>query len=114
MKNITILSLSYLLLLLVICNVLKVRYGKTKKMNATTDYVHMLNATMCATTRVICVLLETYQTETGVKVPEILKPYMPEQYQNEIPFVKPAPIDMEEGSKKSKKHKEGMAKKEQK
>jgi len=42
-----------------------------------TDYVHMLNATMCATTRVICALLELYQTDTGIKVPEVLKPYMP-------------------------------------
>ena len=37
----------------------------------------MLNATMCAVTRVICVLLELNQTETGVKVPAILKPWMP-------------------------------------
>jgi hypothetical protein len=43
-----------------------------------TDYVHMLNATMCATTRVICALLEVYQTETGIKVPEVLKPYLPQ------------------------------------
>lgn len=47
---------------------LLVRYGMTKKMNANIDYVHMLNATMCATTRVICAILETHQTETGVKV----------------------------------------------
>lgn len=44
------------------------RYGQTKKMNAAIDYVHMLNATMCATTRVICAILETHQTETGIKV----------------------------------------------
>jgi seryl-tRNA synthetase len=37
----------------------------------------MLNATMCAVTRVICVILELNQTETGVKVPEILKQWMP-------------------------------------
>jgi seryl-tRNA synthetase len=47
---------------------LLVRYGQTKKMNASTDYVHMLNATMCAATRVICAILETNQTETGVLV----------------------------------------------
>ena len=41
------------------------------------DFVHMLNATMCATTRVICAILEIYQTETGVKVPEALRPFMP-------------------------------------
>ena len=33
-----------------------------------TEYCHMLNATMCAVTRVICVLLEQNQTETGIKV----------------------------------------------
>lgn len=86
---------------------LLVRYGQTKKMNEKVDYVHMLNATACATTRVICAILETYQTETGVKVPEILKKYMPTRYQDEIPFVKPAPIDEEE-TKKQKKQKEGM------
>jgi hypothetical protein len=38
----------------------------------------MLNATACATTRVICALMETHQTETGIKIPEVLAPYMPE------------------------------------
>ncbi|XP_050539081.1 serine--tRNA ligase, cytoplasmic [Daktulosphaira vitifoliae] len=86
---------------------LLVRYGQTKKMNEKVDYVHMLNATACATTRVICAILETYQTETGIKVPELLKKYMPLRYQEEIPFVKVAPIDEEE-TKKQKKQKEGM------
>lgn len=86
---------------------LLVRYGQTKKMNEQVNYVHMLNATACATTRVICAILETYQTETGVKVPQVLKKYMPARYQDEIPFVKPAPIDSEE-TKKQKKQKEGM------
>lgn len=88
---------------------LLVRYGQTKKMNAQTDYVHMLNATACAITRVICVILEQYQTEEGIKVPEILKKYMPPQYREEIPFVKPAPIDVKE-TKKQKKQKDGMKK----
>ncbi len=39
-------------------------------------YVHMLNATLCATGRAICCLLETYQTDDGVKVPEVLVPFM--------------------------------------
>lgn len=69
-----------------------------------------LNATMCATTRVICAILETYQTETGVKVPDVLKQYMPEIYKEEIPFVKAAPIEVEAASKKSKKQKDGTAK----
>ena len=42
------------------------------------DYVHMLNATMCATTRTICAILENYQTEDGIVIPEPLRPYMPE------------------------------------
>lgn len=91
---------------------LLVRYGQTKKMNAAVDYVHMLNATMCAATRVICAILETHQTETGIKVPEVLKKYMPEKYQDEIPFVKPAPIDVEAATaatKKGKKTKEAAA-----
>lgn len=37
----------------------------------------MLNATMCATTRVICAILELNQTETGIVIPEVLKPFMP-------------------------------------
>lgn len=90
---------------------LLVRYGQTKKMNASTDYVHMLNATMCATTRVICAILEVHQTETGIKVPEVLREFLPEDYRDLIPFVKPAPIDIEQTTKKSKKQKEGMVKK---
>lgn len=84
---------------------LLVRYGQTKKMNSSAEYVHMLNATMCATTRVICAILETHQTETGVKVPEVLKKYMPTKYQDEIPFVKPAPIDVEAAAAAAKKNK---------
>merc|ERR1719346_645128 len=84
---------------------LRVRYGQ-KMMNSATEYCHMLNATMCAVTRVICVLLEQNQTETGIKVPEALKMYMPEKYREEIPFVAAAPIDEAE-TKKAKKQKEG-------
>lgn len=71
-------------------------------MNATTDYVHMLNGTMCATTRVICEILEVYQTEEGIKIPEVLKELMPDEYRELIPFVKPAPIDVEKEAKGKK------------
>lgn len=37
----------------------------------------MLNATMCATTRVICAILENYQTADGIAVPEALREFMP-------------------------------------
>lgn len=89
---------------------LLVRYGQTKKMNAATDYVHMLNATMCATTRVICAILENNQTETCIKIPSILSPFMPDEFKEEIAFVKPAPIDLEKDSKKAKKQRDGMKK----
>jgi len=60
---------------------LKIRYGETKKNNESAEYVHMLNATMCATTRTICAILENYQTEEGIRVPEVLKPLMPKSKQ---------------------------------
>ncbi|XP_013391151.1 serine--tRNA ligase, cytoplasmic-like [Lingula anatina] len=88
---------------------LRVRYGETKKMGTGTEYVHMLNATMCATTRVICAILENYQTEDGIIVPEVLKPYMPEAYKEKLPFVKPAPIEEQE-TKKQKKQKDSQKK----
>lgn len=41
------------------------------------EFVHMLNATMCATTRVMCAILENYQTEEGIIIPEKLRDFMP-------------------------------------
>jgi len=81
---------------------LLIRYGQTKKMNAQTDYVHMLNATMCATTRVMCAIMENYQTEEGIVVPDVLKPFLPPRYQDVIKFVNKAPIE-ELAEKKQKK-----------
>jgi seryl-tRNA synthetase len=81
---------------------LMVRFGQTKKMNEAIPYVHMLNATMCAATRVVCAILETHQTETGITIPESLRKFMPEKLRLEIPFVKPAPIDVEAQTKKAK------------
>jgi len=39
-------------------------------------YCHMLNGTLCATTRTMSCILENYQTEDGVDVPVPLIPYM--------------------------------------
>ena len=50
---------------------LRVRYGQAKKLDGEVSYVHMLNATMCATTRVLCAILENNQNEEGVVVPEV-------------------------------------------
>merc|ERR1712232_1222804 len=40
------------------------------------SHVHMLNSTLTATGRGICCILETYQTPDGVRVPELLVPFM--------------------------------------
>ncbi|XP_071818158.1 serine--tRNA ligase, cytoplasmic-like [Apostichopus japonicus] len=90
---------------------LLIRYGQ-KKMNAQTDFVHMLNATMCASTRVVCAILENNQTEEGIVVPEGLRQYMPDEIREFIKFVKPAPIEEEkakkkQGGKKKSKSKDG-------
>ncbi|KAJ8301414.1 hypothetical protein KUTeg_020401 [Tegillarca granosa] len=92
---------------------LKVRYGQTKKMNQETEYVHMLNATMCATTRTICAILENNQVEDGIIVPEALRKFMPPGINEKIPFVQEAPIDQEE-TKKQKKHQDAQKKKKDK
>lgn len=36
----------------------------------------MLNATLCATERTLCCILENYQTPEGVIVPEVLRKYV--------------------------------------
>nr|UXY88384.1 seryl-tRNA synthetase [Cryptomonas curvata] len=40
------------------------------------NFVYMLNSTLCATSRVICCVLENYQTDSGVIIPDVLKNYM--------------------------------------
>ncbi|XP_069046545.1 serine--tRNA ligase, cytoplasmic [Lepisosteus oculatus] len=91
---------------------LRIRYGQTKKMMDKTEFVHMLNATMCATTRAICAILENYQTEEGIIIPEKLREFMPPGMNEMIKFVKAAPID-QEPSKKQKKQQEAGKKKQQ-
>ena len=55
------------------------------------EYVHMLNSTLCATTRYVCCILESFQTEGGVVVPESLRRFMPERYREFLPFVREPP-----------------------
>jgi seryl-tRNA synthetase len=63
----------------------------------TKQYVHMLNSTLTATERTLCCLVENYQTEDGMNVPEVLQPFMGGK--KFIPFVNPKP-DSGEGKKK--------------
>lgn len=72
---------------------LDIKIGKTKKMNEDAKFVHMLNSTLCATTRMVCCILENFQfgeyPNGGVVIPEVLRPYMPAKYQENpiLPFV---------------------------
>jgi seryl-tRNA synthetase len=69
-------------------------------LNARSSYVHMLNATLCATGRGICCLLETYQTPEGVVIPEVLRPFMGGK--DFLPFVR-GPPELSKGEKGGKK-----------
>ncbi|XP_044498010.1 serine--tRNA ligase-like [Mangifera indica] len=55
---------------------LEIRYGQKKSNEQMKQYVHLLNSTLTATERTICCILENYQKEDGVEVPEVLQPYM--------------------------------------
>jgi len=39
-------------------------------------FVHMLNATLCATERTMCCIVENYQTDEGLKIPKVLQPFI--------------------------------------
>jgi len=55
---------------------LETRFGSKKQGAREKKYVHMLNSTLCATTRTICAIMENYQTADGVVVPDVLQPYL--------------------------------------
>lgn len=39
------------------------------------NLVHMLNSTLCANTRTLCCIMETYQTDDGINIPSVLQKY---------------------------------------
>jgi len=53
---------------------LEIRYSD--KSTKEKVFVHMLNATLCATERTMCCILENYQTEEGVRIPKVLQPFL--------------------------------------
>jgi seryl-tRNA synthetase len=73
--------------------------SKEEMLKETASYVHFLNSTLCATGRGICCLLENYQEENGVRVPEVLVPYMGGI--DFLPFERP-PMEATKGEKKGK------------
>jgi seryl-tRNA synthetase len=55
---------------------LEIRYGQKKMNDTVKNYCHLLNSTLTATERTLCCILENYQTPDGVRVPEVLQPFM--------------------------------------
>ncbi|KAK7053033.1 Cytosolic seryl-tRNA synthetase [Paramarasmius palmivorus] len=72
---------------------LEVRCGLKTKDQARKVYCHMLNGTLCATERALCCLVENYQTPDGVRIPEVLRPYM--QGRDFLPWVKELPKSLQ-------------------
>ncbi|CAN6911809.1 unnamed protein product [Brassica oleracea] len=54
---------------------LDIRYDQKKERNEQ-QYVHMLNSTLTATERTLCCILENYQREDRVDIPEALQRFM--------------------------------------
>jgi len=65
---------------------LEIRCGIKKMGDREKKYVHCLNSTLTATTRTLSCILENYQTPDGVRVPEVLIPYM--DGKDFLPFVR--------------------------
>lgn len=71
---------------------LDIRYGVKKATDMKKSYVHALNGTLCATERTLCCILENYQTEDGLRIPEPLRKYIPGAPEF-VPFTKELPKD---------------------
>ncbi|ANZ76632.1 BA75_04013T0 [Komagataella pastoris] len=78
---------------------LEIRCGIKSVTQKEKKYVHCLNSTLCATERALCCVLENYQTEDGLKVPEVLRKYIPGE-PDFIPFVKELPKNSTSQKKK--------------
>jgi len=91
---------------------METRYLGAKVDDGKKHYVHMLNATLCATSRVICCILENYQDEDGIHVPPILRNYMGGL--EFIPFVRCPPSADRPKKKKGKPQQKGKKKNKQK
>jgi seryl-tRNA synthetase len=70
---------------------LQTRFGMKKAGEREKKFVHMLNSTLCATSRVICCLVENYQREDGVEVPAVLQSFLGGD--SFLPFVNAPPKD---------------------
>jgi seryl-tRNA synthetase len=85
---------------------LEIRYGYKKGADKTAgddvrkEYVHALNATLCATQRTLCCVLENHQSEDGkgFNVPEVLRKYIPGQPEF-LPFVVQETVEVKKEGK---------------
>lgn len=50
--------------------------------NSEKEYVHLINSTLCASGRTLSIILELYQKEDGIEVPQVLRKYM-----NNVEFI---------------------------
>lgn len=79
---------------------LEIRCGIKKSQLIKKEYVHCLNSTLCATERALCCILENYQTEDGIVVPEVLRKYIPGE-PDFLPYVKELPKNSTSQKKKA-------------
>lgn len=70
----------------------------------------MLNGTLCATERTLCCILENYQEENGLRVPDVLQPFIGADF---LPY-KEEDKPKEKKEDKPKEKKEGKKKDEKK
>ncbi|KAJ5474819.1 Aminoacyl-tRNA synthetaseclass II [Penicillium sp. IBT 31633x] len=83
---------------------LEIRYGVKKATDIKKTYVHALNSTLCATERTLCCILENYQKEDGIEVPEVLRKYIPGAPEF-LPYTKELPKDSTSTKAKAKANK---------
>lgn len=80
---------------------LEIRCGIKKMGDREKKYVHCLNSTLAATQRALCCVLENYQTEEGLVVPEVLRKYIPGEPEF-LPFIKELPKNSTSNKSKKK------------
>lgn len=80
---------------------LEIRCGIKKMGDREKKYVHCLNSTLAATQRALCCVLENYQTEDGLVVPEVLRKYIPGEPEF-LPYMKELPKNSTSSKDKKK------------
>ncbi|CCE91958.1 serine--tRNA ligase SES1 TDEL_0D03740 [Torulaspora delbrueckii] len=80
---------------------LEIRCGIKKMGDREKKYVHCLNSTLAATQRALCCVLENYQTDEGLIVPEVLRKYIPGEPEF-LPFTKELPKNSTSSKEKKK------------